>query len=99
MWYRRVDVVKMYSDGQEKNDRDQGPHYIPELDPKNARHPKGAGEHAMVGVFWVMIAIGFAAWVAAGLALSAGMTSIALALFIAGAVIFALIFPIVSLFG
>jgi len=46
-----------------------------------------------------MIAIGFAAWVAAGLALSAGMTSIALALFIAGAVIFALIFPIVSLFG
>ena len=80
-------------------DRDQGPHYIPELDPESARHPKGAGEHAMVGVFWVMIAIGFVCWIAAGLAWSSGMTDIALALFIAGAVIFALIFPIVSVFG
>ncbi len=80
-------------------DSDQGPHYIPELDPENARHPKGSGEHAMVGIFWVMIAVGFICWVAAALAWSAGMTTIALALFIAGAVIFALIFPIVSIFG
>ncbi|MEL7490491.1 MAG: hypothetical protein AAGJ73_07205 [Pseudomonadota bacterium] len=73
-------------------DRDQGPHYIPELDPDNSKWPKPLNRRPM----WIALTISFVLMAAGVAAFFLGFPEVGVIIFLLGLLVLA---PFVAFIG